>query len=143
MAYSTLADLKKAIPERDLIQVTDDEDRGQVNEARVTQAIQDADDLIDSYLRGKHTVPLATVPPIVRRHSIGLSTYYLYSRRLGYEPTEAMTALYKEALRFLADVRDGKAYIDDPESIANTGGVFKVNKDACDREYTSTKWDTF
>lgn len=142
MAYSTLADLKKAIPEANLVQLTDDEDRGSVNESRVTQAIQDADDLIDTYLRGKHTVPLATVPPIIRRYSCVLAIYYLYARRL-QDPTEAMGAMYKEAIRFLESVRDGKTQINDADSSANTGGAFLTNKATCDREYTSAKWGTY
>ncbi len=140
MAYSTLADLKKVTPERDLIQVTDDENRGSVNVARVEQAIQDADDLIDTYLRGKHAVPLAEVPPVIRRFSCQIATYYLFSRRLGFEPTDAMTAMYKEATRFLEGVRSGKNVIDDDESQAATGGAFKTNKTSCDRVFNRTTW---
>lgn len=143
MAYSTLADLKKTIPERELVQVTDDEGRSSINEARVNQAIQDADDLIDTFLRSKHTVPLATVPPTIRRFSCQIAIYYLFLRRMGFEPTDAMTASYKEAIRFLEGTRDGKNIIDDADSPATTGSIIKTNKTACDREYDSAKWATY
>ncbi len=145
MAYCTLADLIMAIPERNLIQVTDDEGTGLVNEARVTQAIADADDLIDSYLRGKHTVPLdiTPFPTAIRRISVDISIYMLYRRRLEFDTTDPMTAMYKEAIRFLEGVRDGKNVIGDPDSSANTGGVFKTNRATSDRIYDSEKWDTF
>jgi phage gp36-like protein len=145
MAYCTLADLKKAIPERNLIQVTDDEGAGTVNASRVTQAISDADDIIDTYLRGKHTVPLDVTPfpAIIRRISVDLTIYLVYRRRLEFEPTDAMAAMYKEAIRFLEGIRDGKNMIGDPDSVANNGGVFKTNKATTDRVFDSCKLDTF
>ncbi len=143
MAYSTLADLKKAIPEANLIAITDDENLAVVNEGRVTQAIEDADALIDTYLRGKHTVPLSTVPVPIRRASVDLATYYLYSRRMEFEPTESMQNKYKEHVRFLEAVRDGKNLLNDIESAANTGGIYKTNKTSSSQVFDTDLLDTY
>jgi phage gp36-like protein len=143
MAYCTLTDLKKAIPERNLIQITDDENLEQVNTGRVTQAIEDADNLIDSYLRGKHTVPLSDPSPRIRRLSVDFAVYYLYRRRMEFETTDALAATYKEGIRFLEGVRDGKNIIDDPDSSANTAGIFKTNKVTTDRVFNACKLAEF
>jgi len=145
MAYATLDDLKKALPEASLIAITDDEDLGQVNVARAEAAIQDADDVINSFLRGRHTVPLALTPfpPIIRRISVDLAIYFLYRRRIGMEPTDAMTASYKEATRFLEGIRDGKNLLDDPAPIISTGGIFKTNKTTDSRVFSSDVLDKY
>ena len=80
--YSTLTDIKKLIPEDTVIQLTDDENTGAVVESRVTEAIAQADAEIDSYCGGKYSVPFTTVPDIVKKISVDIAIYNLYSRKV-------------------------------------------------------------
>ena len=50
MAYSTINDILARIPEKVLIQLTDDDNTGAYDEDRASTAISDADTLIDLYL---------------------------------------------------------------------------------------------
>lgn len=107
MSYSTLTDLKKILPEESLIQLTDDDNVGTVNEGRVTEAISQADGEIDAYIGGRYSVPLSTVPAIIRRCSCDISVYILYKRRVEVIPETRATS-YKDAIRVLEQIRDGK-----------------------------------
>ncbi|MBV6343462.1 DUF1320 domain-containing protein, partial [Candidatus Magnetobacterium casense] len=64
MPYSTLADIKKLIPEDSVIQLTDDEGLGVTNQTRIDEAIAGADGEIDSYCGSRYTVPFSPVPDI-------------------------------------------------------------------------------
>jgi len=109
MSYSLKADILTEISEEELIQLTDDESAGIVNEVRVTAAIAKADRLIDSYCGQVETVPFTTIPDIIKEHSITIAIYYLYSRR-GVVP-EIRKENYKDAIAHLKDIATGKAVI--------------------------------
>jgi phage gp36-like protein len=81
MAYCTRSDIEKQIPEEILIQLTDDEGTGLVDTDNVDRAIEDADDEIDSFLALAYSLPLASVPGLVRRMSVDLAVCNLYGRR--------------------------------------------------------------
>ena len=123
MAYATLADLKKLIPETAIIQLTDDENAGTVNQARVDEAIFQADAEIDSYCGARYTVPFVTVPGIVRKMSVDIAIYNLYSRKVEEIP-ETRAERYKNAIRQLEAIATGKITIGEPEAeVPETGGV--------------------
>jgi phage gp36-like protein len=111
MAYCTLEDLKKALPEAALEELTDDEGAGSIQDARVTEAIAQADALIDTYLGGRYAVPLSSVPAVVRQCSVDIALYYLYKRTVeGFAEAGDSTrrTAYKDAVRTLEDIRSGK-----------------------------------
>lgn len=106
MAYSTLQDIKKAIPEDTLMQLTDDEGTGSVNASRVAEAIASADATIDSYCASRYAVPFGTVPAVVKKISVDLAIYDLYSRRVEEIPA-ARADRYKNAIRLLEGIAKG------------------------------------
>ena len=107
MAYCTQTDILEKLPEAELIALTDDDDLGVVDTARVTRAITDADAEIDGHC-GKHAkVPLDPVPPLVRKFSVAIAIYNLFQRRHG--APEDRERDYKDAVRFLERVADGRA----------------------------------
>jgi len=116
MAYSSKADLLTEISEDELIQLTDDESAGIVNEARVTAAIAKADGIIDSYCGQVETVPFgsggAAVPAVIKQHSITIAIYFIYSRR-SVAP-EIRKENYKDAISHLKDISTGKASLPIP-----------------------------
>lgn len=136
MAYSTLTDIKKLIPEETVIQLTDDENTGAVVESRVTEAIAQADAEIDSYCGGKYSVPFATVPDIVKKISVDIAIYNLYSRRVEEMP-ETRSDRYKNAIRQLEGIAKGNISIGEATepTAAEQGGVEK-NKTESDRIFT-------
>lgn len=85
--YCTLDDLKKLVPEDVLVQLTDDENLGEVDTARVNEAITQADAEIDGYLGGRYAVPLTSVPDMVKKLSIDIALYNLYSRTVSEMPS--------------------------------------------------------
>jgi phage gp36-like protein len=106
MAYCALDDLKKLLPEERIIELTDDEDLGTVNQARVDEAISQADAEIDGYLGERYSVPLTAVPAVVKKLSVDMAVYHLYSRRAEEMP-ETRKDRYRHAVRFLEGVSKG------------------------------------
>jgi phage gp36-like protein len=105
MSYSTLADLIKLAPEKTLIQLTDDELLGVVNQARIDEAIAAADAEVDGYC-GDYALPFSPVPPIVRNMSADMALYRLYARRVTAMP-EVRKDAYNNALARLRDISKG------------------------------------
>jgi len=107
MAYSTKDDVLDQLDEETLIQLTDDDNAGLVDNDKVTRAIADADATVDAYCQGRYTVPLDPVPNKIRQVSVDIAIYNLYSRRDDTAP-ETRKDRHKEAIRFLEKVADGK-----------------------------------
>jgi phage gp36-like protein len=136
MPYCTLTDIKKLIPEASIIQLTDDENTGAVVTSRVDEAIAQADAEIDSYCGNKYSVPFSTVPDIVKKCSVDISIYNLYSRRVEEIPATRADR-YKNATRQLEGISKGIISIgEDPEPAAPTQGGVETNKTESDRVFT-------
>lgn len=111
--YSTLEDIKKLLPEATLRQLTDDEKTSSVNEQRVSEAISQADAEIDSYCSQVYQTPFTTVPPVIKKCSVDMAIYHLYSRRVEAIP-ETRATRYKDAIRLLRGVVDGDVSLNIP-----------------------------
>ena len=81
MAYSALSDLQKKIPAGEIIELTDDDNTGLVDQVKVDAAIEEADEQIDSYVGKVKTVPLSPVPGLIKNISVTLAVWYLHVRR--------------------------------------------------------------
>lgn len=144
MPYCTLEDIKKAIPEANIIQLTDDVGTGVIDQAKVDEAIAYADELINAYLRGRYQVPLNPVPELIKRLSVDLAIFHLYSRRFELEMPESMMQRRKEIIRLLEQIQKGVVSLG-LES-GNTGygqGTYKTNKTTGDRIFTKEKLGQF
>ena len=120
MAYSTADDIRKLIPESDLIQLTDDDGVGVVDEAVLTEAIDQADREIDAYLGARYTVPLNPVPELIRNLSAQMAIWHLYGRRNHF--SEIWESRYKNAVRLLDLIRRGEVVIGAAEGETSTPG---------------------
>ncbi len=137
MAYSTQSDIEKTIPPVRLAELTDDTNGAVVDTDILDEQIDFADSLIDTYLRGKHTVPLtAPVPDTVRKWSVILTIYNCYERRIDLAIPETLQSRYDIIISQLKLVQKNKLIIKDEESIANTAGYYKTNKTASSRIFT-------
>lgn len=144
MAYSTLADLKNQIDEEILMQLTDDEGIGIVNEDRATRGISDADEEIDGYVGIRYEVPLSTVPAIIRKLSVDIAIYNLYCRRGDVVP-EVRANRYKAGIKFLEQIAKGQLSLgaQDPEGSPPDSNAPKFSSDNPDRTFDRDKLKDF
>lgn len=120
MPYASLDDLKAAFGERELIGLTD---RGAVatgviDEAVINDALSSADALIDGYVAGRYTLPMAPVPPLIPDLAVAIAIYKLH--RFGR--SDEVKDDYKGALASLKDIAEGRIKLDvDGVQPAQTG----------------------
>lgn len=140
MSYSEKSDILEQLDEDILIQLTDDNDAGIVDDDVVTRAIADADATIDVYCQGRYTVPLNPVPDKIRQTSVNIAIYNLYARRKG--APEDRKDRYKDEIRFLEKVAKDEIKLGTATPApTDTGG--SVDIDQSDRIFTRDKMKGF
>lgn len=77
---------------------------GQPDDAVAEQALADASAFIDGYLAARFVLPLTVVPSLLKRQCCVVAWFYLNES----QPTEQITAAYRNTVRWLEQVRDGK-----------------------------------
>lgn len=85
--------------------------------ARITDAVIQADDLINGYLAKRgYALPLTPVPLLVKGWSRAITRYLLNKDRIADARTDPVARDYSDALKFLALTADGKFSLgaDDP-----------------------------
>lgn len=101
MAYATITDLLKDSSEVELLQLADDAQTGDINDAAVqsilNDALSDASGLVDSYAAARYLVPLSPAPAVIVRHTSTMAIYLLFLRR------EVLPEVRKDA--YLATIR--------------------------------------
>lgn len=110
MRYCTLDDITLAMPESTLIQLTNDDPMATAIDLSVVErAVRASEEMIDANLRGRYLLPLDTVPTVVNEIAVMLTRHWLYCRRPeGPELPKAVTSSFSQAMKDLADIRDGK-----------------------------------
>lgn len=106
MPYATISDLIIQFGEHEVVAITDRNQDGVVDETVANAALQRASDTIDSYLAARFPLPLSVVPHQLVDLCCDVARYKL----LGSDVTETDPARYryKDALRTLEHIRDGK-----------------------------------
>ncbi len=154
MAYSSLSDLALLLPTPDIAQLTDDPTYSggilsgggmTINASVVTEVVSVADAIIDSYVRGRYTVPFVTVPAEIRDASRGLAIAGLFERRPSMTAgvPEPVKDKKKEVMEWLKGVRDGKNILNTGTASSLSAGYFKSNKDSDSKTFTSDILDTY
>lgn len=108
MAYATLQDLIDRFGQAELDQVADATGTGALDITRINRALGDADAEIDAALRGRYSLPLASVPDLVQRVACDLARESLYEDM----PTEVVKDRAKRAREQLAAIAKGLMVID-------------------------------
>jgi phage gp36-like protein len=125
MPYATLTDLTEAFGESEAIRLTAPEGEldGPVVEAKVTRALTDASDLIDSYLGRRYAVPLtAPIAPAITRACLVLGRFDL-AHGDQREPTEQMRLARKETIAWLERLATGEAVLPGNPPLAGASGA--------------------
>jgi len=139
MGYCDQTDIERRIGSTLLIELTDDSGAGTVDASVLGECISDADGVVNSFVRGQYSVPLTTVPDLIKRIATYVTVYYLYDRRasaFGGIPPHA-DANYKWAMEMLRDLRAGEIDLGiEPPPAASTAQVSKT--DGPTRTFTAT-----
>ncbi len=120
MAYASPNDMIARYPNRDLVQLTNDDPATlTINAAVLQQALDDASAEIDGYLDGRFALPLSDPPALLNRLACDIAMYRL------------------QALRPLHDIADARRRYDDATALltrvaagAVTLGLAPDNQDA-------------
>ena len=91
-------------------------DEGLPDTAPLETALHEAASEIDTALRGRYRLPVADVPPVLRRIAVDLAVDAI--PRNGIEAADLFERRAKAARQLLAEIAAGKAKLDLPE--ANT-----------------------
>ena len=142
MPYATQADIEAQLSLDELVQLTDDEGLGEVNYGRITRAISDADEEIDGYLQSRMAVPISPAPGIIRKTSVDISIYNLFSRRGDVIP-EIRKDRYDNAVKFLVKVAEGKIGLGAQDPAGNPPDVSGVSYTGPGQVFTSDKLGRF
>lgn len=110
MSYAAQQDMVERFGADELIQLTDraTPPSGAIDATVVSRALTDADAEINGYLAGRYTLPLLTVPTVLKRLACDMARYYLYDDHA----TEQVTQRYKDAVKFLMGVTRGDVKLD-------------------------------
>ena len=108
MSYATPQDMINRYPNRDLVQLTNEDPTvTTVNTTMLQQALDDASAEIDGYLAARFTLPLTDVPEVLNRIACDVAMYRLQSLRPIHDLTDARLR-YDDAIAMLAKVAGGE-----------------------------------
>lgn len=145
--YSSLSDLNQLQSIEILLQLTDDHDAGEFVITQpynapylvVIEAIKDADTVIDSYLSGRYSVPLAEpIPALVKQMSANLALCNLYDRRRELDAPDGIIKRRDRYMQMLKDIKTERANIPELEvsSAKIAPAAFLVDKTDADRIFS-------
>ena len=108
--YAAIDDFVRAFGQDEAVQLSnlDDPTADQVDEAYLLQALEDATEEANSYLRSRYLTPIGDPPRALVRWVLDIARYLLHR----YDPPETTRRNYEDALRCLREVRDGKKALD-------------------------------
>jgi len=129
MSYCTVDDLRLLLPEDELIQLSDDDGIGVLDESVVDRAIEEASREVDAYVGLVRTVPIpdAEVPGLVRDLTARLAIYHLFRRRalrLDQIP-EVWQEERRQALRTLERIARGQLRLIHTDTEEQPANVFR------------------
>ncbi|WP_044469795.1 gp436 family protein [Mannheimia massilioguelmaensis] len=102
MLYATRDSFINRYDERTLALLASHQD-GSLNTVKVDEALQDASEMIDSYLSGRYSLPLKSAPAVLERHCCYIARYFLEKNRA----TEQARKDYEDSIRYLEKVASG------------------------------------
>ncbi|WNJ89166.1 DUF1320 domain-containing protein [Bosea sp. 685] len=114
MPYATVQDMIGRFGETEMLRLSSVDGLlpETVSEAPVQQAISDADAIIDSYLRKRHSVPLGQVPQVITRAACVLARYELMTGG-DREPATQVKEDRKDTIAWLVKIAEGTVTLED------------------------------
>jgi len=90
-----------------------DRTTGELNDTYINQALEQADDEINSFLT-RYALPLATVPSMLNKLAITIAFYWLGDR--DQQVTDLLEKRYQQALTTLREIGSGKRDLGLPQA---------------------------
>jgi phage gp36-like protein len=135
-SYCDKSDLKNAIPEIYLKQLTDDADTDDIDDEKLDAAILKASDYIDGYLKGRYPTPIpGTIPVLIVDLAIRLSVYFLFKRSLLVTLPDPIKEDWKDTNNVLIGIQKGKI---NPFEATDEPVFFATNKTPAQKLFTDT-----
>jgi phage gp36-like protein len=103
LSYIDKATMVLFFGEKELIQLTDRTNTGTIGDTVLDRAMATAESEANSYLGANYTLPLPTVPDVLKSMVGDIARYRLYDER----PTEEVQKRYDRAVSWLRDVSKG------------------------------------
>lgn len=116
-AYCTVQDLIDRYGETEILELTDRDQSGSVDQTVAERAIDDASAEVDGYIGSRYDLPLDSPPAVLTRIAADIARYRLYDNLA----TEEVRKRYEDALRFLKSVGKGEISLGASEPPASTG----------------------
>ena len=108
MSYATVLDMINRYPNRDLVQLTNEDPTATaINATPITQALADASAEIDGYIEGRFTLPLTDPPAVLNRLTTDIAMYRMQSLRPLHDLEDARKR-YEDAVAMLIKVAAGE-----------------------------------
>lgn len=104
MTYATKQNLIDRFGQVEIAQLTDRSAGTTIDDTVVSRALEDADAMINGYLQGRYTLPLASVPAMLVTVACNIARYQLFEDRV----TEIVRQRYEDAIAWLKDVAAGR-----------------------------------
>lgn len=106
-AYATATEFKAAFPADESVVLTnlDDPTAASADDTRITEALTRAQSEMDSYIGITTSLPLSSVPLVVKAKCLDIARYYLDS----YQPREDVRQRYEDAVKWLERLAKGQA----------------------------------
>lgn len=108
MSYCTYDDLVNAFSATEILQLSDRNRDGKIDDEVIDEAIAFADSHIDGYLREQYSVPLLNPP----RNLVGFACDFARYRLYQDQPTDLVQSRYDVGCFWLKDVARGLVQID-------------------------------
>lgn len=104
--YITRDDMKARTSLDTLINLTDFENTGEINDTALDAAIADAEGIIDGYIGARESTPLGSPPQMIVLLAYDIAMHLLYSRK--DISNEKMEKAYSAAIKALAAFAGGE-----------------------------------
>ena len=98
--------------------------------ARIEAMIAEASDLVDGYIGGRYTLPLANTPGVLVAWARAITRYKLHGNRRSTEDSDPIVRDYRDALKGLAQVADGKFSLGVQDPVSQGAGDGDVRIEA-------------
>lgn len=110
MTYANVTDLITRLGDKAVIELTNPNQRATtVNDSVATAAINDGQAIVDSYIGQRVSLPLATVPHLVKTLTVDLAVYYLKTKIGNSNHKDAaVSKLYDDAIKHLERFAKGE-----------------------------------
>ena len=129
MSYATLAALLERYDESEILVIADRDRDGEIDQAVVQDALDDATAEIDTWVQARYTLPLPRTPDVLVRMCADIAVYRLAVH--ASMATEERRQRYEDAVKLLRAIGNGSASLgmpDPPKTVSNRARLIAPNR---------------